>query len=484
MSTDKTAIERQNELAQRYNGLVAEFNKLSTLENRSAGQEQRLDDLERAMSKIDIERGEIREERVEALRDMARNGELTYSPNVVPSSPEARTGGRRASSSTPELDAGHRAIDLNFRSKWIPDHAAEAASALLDQGHPVERSLAARWASAAGDPAYRTAFATLLADPTRGHLLWTPAEADAFRAVAAVQSEMRAMSTTAADGGAMIPLSLDPAIMLTSAGSNNELRRLATVKTTLTNAWTGVTSAGATAEWKPEADEMADGSPTLASPSIPMFLGDSFVPYSYEVGQDAVNFLAELTEVLVDAADNLMAEAYTTGDGTTAPQGIITGAVAGGSTVTSDGTEALVAADPYKLQSALPARFSANATFQSHIAIANVFRQMETSNGALQFPELRENPAALIGKPWFENSNMDGVINPAATANNYVAVYGDVRRGFFIVDRVGSTLEIIQNLVGANQRPTGQRGAVLWFRTGSKVVIPNALRVLNVPTTE
>lgn len=77
---------------------------------------------------------------------------------------------------------------------------------------------------------------------------------------------------------------------------------------------------------------------------------------------------------------------------------------------------------------------------------------------------------------------MDGTIDAAATANAYAMIYGDVAKGFFIVDRVGSTLELIPNLIGASQRPTGQRGALLWFRTGSEVVVPQALRLLDIPT--
>ena len=78
---------------------------------------------------------------------------------------------------------------------------------------------------------------------------------------------------------------------------------------------------------------------------------------------------------------------------------------------------------------------------------------------------------------------MDGVIVTTATANNYVMIYGDVRAGFVIVDRIGSTLELIPNILGSNQRPTGQRGALLWFRTGSEVVNTAVLRLLDVPTT-
>ena len=108
---------------------------------------------------------------------------------------------------------------------------------------------------------------------------------------------------------------------------------------------------------------------------------------------------------------------------------------------------------------------------------------METSNGALKFPGMHDSPATWLGKRWYENSNMDGAINAAADANNYVLVYGDIAKAFFIVDRVGATLELIPNLVGGNQRPTGQRGAILWFRTGSEVVVPQAARLLDIPTS-
>ncbi len=383
-------------------------------------------------------------------------------------------------------DAGRRAIDAAFRSGLLPDFAAERATALIESGRESERSLASRWAAAAGSPAYRSAFAKVLSDPTRGHLLWDAREQDAYRQVAAVQSEMESrtsMSTTAGNGGYLIPLTLDPAILLTNAGSNNPLRQLATVKRTLTNSWTGITSAGATSEWKTELAQAADGAPEVASPSIDTFLGDTFVPYSFEVGMDAENFLSELTAVMTDSLDQLHATAFTTGDGVNAPQGIVTGLVGTASEINGGGVEAIIAADAFTLQNALPARFSANATWQAHIATMNAFRQFETTNGALQFPELRDNPPHLLGKEFHENSNMDGSLNAAVTENNYLAIYGDVAAGYFIVDRVGATLELIPNLMGANGRPTGERGAFLWARTGAQVVLPQALRLLDIPTT-
>ena len=89
----------------------------------------------------------------------------------------------------------------------------------------------------------------------------------------------------------------------------------------------------------------------------------------------------------------------------------------------------------------------------------------------------------LLGRSVYENSNMDGAINTGATETNYPLLYGDFAAGMVIVDRVGSTLEVVPHLFGANRLPSGQRGALLWFRTGSDVVIPNAFRLLSIPTS-
>jgi HK97 family phage major capsid protein len=83
----------------------------------------------------------------------------------------------------------------------------------------------------------------------------------------------------------------------------------------------------------------------------------------------------------------------------------------------------------------------------------------------------------LLGRAMNELSNMDGTIN--ASAENYVAVYGDFSN-FIIVDRFPPQVELIPNLFGANRRPTGQRGAFLWARVGSDSVVDNSFRVLNV----
>jgi predicted phage gp36 major capsid-like protein len=44
-------------------------------------------------------------------------------------------------------------------------------------------------------------------------------------------------------------------------------------------------------------------------------------------------------------------------------------------------------------------------------------------------------------------------------------------------------IELVPHLFGSDRRPTGQLGALLWFRTGSDVAVPQAFRLLFIPTT-
>ena len=161
-----------------------------------------------------------------------------------------------------------------------------------------------------------------------------------------------ALSPTTA-GGYIVPLSLDPAILLTNDGGINPLRQFARVEQITTNSWNGISSAGVSAEWKSENAQAADATPTLGQPTVPVFLGDADVPVSYEVEQDATNLVAELTRIMTDSAAVLQNAAFATGSGVGQPAGLITGATT--SPVSTAG--AFTAAHVYALQAALPARF-------------------------------------------------------------------------------------------------------------------------------
>jgi HK97 family phage major capsid protein len=461
------AVRRLEDIQTRMERLGAKH-RLSTTEQREFDQlAEEFEDYSGHVDRLD--------RRVKITEDI-RTGRVRTERGSVGAEDTPATGHR---------DAALRTLERAVTDERVAPAGAEMVETLLGAGSPLSQSWTARWTVATGNPAYERAFAKKLSDPENGHLTWTAEEADAWRVASMVQTEQRAMSLTDSAGGHLVPFTLDPAVTITGAGSINPLRQIARVVQTATDSWNGVTSAGVTAEWLDEATEAADAAPTLGAAPIPVHKASAWVPYSFEVGMDGANFLSELGRLLLDSYDQLTAAAYTTGSGTGQPKGIVTALAAASGTValiTPAAAETLTAPDVFAVQNALPPRFQPNASWTANLGVINTLRQLETTNGALRFPSLQETPPSLLGRMVYENSSMDATWNTAATASNYVLIYGDYGQGMVICDRIGATLETVPHVFGANQRPTGQRGALLWARTGSDVVAPQAFRMFNLST--
>ena len=239
-----------------------------------------------------------------------------------------------------------------------------------------------------------------------------------------------------------------------------------------------MTTAGVTAGFVDEAAEAGDDSPDLAQVDVPVGRAHAFVGYSIEAGSDIPNFVEEVTGLLLDAKDVLEGSAFTTGDGVAPnPQGIVTGVAAvAGSVVDVASVRLSAIEDVYTLAEDVPPRGQPMMRWMASLPIINSVRQFASGTGPSHafWADLGEGtPPLLLGKPIHENSSMTSVL----TTGSNIAVAGDFKQ-FGIVDRAGATVEPIPHLFGANRRPTGERGLYLWWRTGSKVLVPELLRVL------
>lgn len=359
----------------------------------------------------------------------------------------------------------------------MPDHARERATRAVEVDADPANKLS-RWAIATSQPAYRDAFLAWVRDPEHAGAEWSPAEREAVRQV---QTESRAMALgTGSAGGYMVPFSLDPSILISNTGSVNPMREVSRIELTATNEWRGITSAGVTASWDPEAQEVSDDSPTLANPAIFAQKAQAFVPVSIELFEDS-NIADQVAVLFLDAKAQLEATAFTTGSGTNQPKGIITALVAaGGGTVIATGTNVLAQADLYANQAALPPRWRPNARWMMNLSILNGFRQLPQATG-LNYSIISDatTPPTALGWEVRENSAMDGTLTGAAA--DYLVLSGDFAQ-FCIVDRVGMTVEFIPHLMGASGRPTGQRGFYTHWRVGSDVLIADAFRLSNYST--
>lgn len=372
-------------------------------------------------------------------------------------------------------DRARRALDTLARDKQLPgdEHAVEKVTRALDGHDGGDLDRLAAWTAATSDPAYRSAFMRLFADPEHGHREFSDAELGAFRRV---QSLSRAMSLTDSQGGFLIPFQLDPSVIISNSGSVNPIRQISRVVVATGDTWNGVSSAGVTAEWLAEAVEAADASPTLAQPSIVNHKASAFVPVSFEAFGDMADGAAEVAKLLTDAKEQLEAKAFVTGTGTGQPFGVAT-AMPAGSKVATAAADVLASGDVYALQEALPPRFQGSAQWLANLATHNQIARFETTAGARLFPEINASPPRLLRKPIHEASHLNKAGNTATAGNDNVMVYGDWSH-WVITDRIGTSIELVQNLFGANRRPTGQRGWLMWSRVGADAVVDAAFRLL------
>jgi HK97 family phage major capsid protein len=395
---------------------------------------------------------------------------------VSPAEPEARSqfgAGRRARGRSDGFTG--QALDVNERAATVPDASREKMAVALENDSDPSGRLA-RYVIAVGDPEYASCFRKWLRDPLSGHMEWTPQERTAY---AHAQAEARAMNLgTTTAGGFLVSYELDPQVLISGVGSINPMRDIARVELTTHNVLKVVTSAGVTASWDAEASEVSDDSPVLAQPSIECHAGRAFAPVSFELFEDSPDLAEQLQGLFVDAKDQLEAAAFTTGSGTGQAKGVITAVAAvAGSVVTSAGS-AIALADVVANQNALPPRWRPRAQFMANLSIINAARQLPAGSGLTSsLVDDSGTPPKMLGWNVNENSLMDGTI-AAGTTDDFVLLSGDFGQ-YVIADRVGTTIEFVPHLFGANGRPTGQRGFLLWFRTGGDVVIPDAFRLTN-----
>ena len=339
------------------------------------------------------------------------------------------------------------------------DGANEVLRKLEKMGEQFGTSFARQLLST-GSPEYLAAFQSYLNDPT------------------GYQSRA-ALSLTAANGGYLVPFTLDPTIILTNNGVVNPYRENAQIKTTTTNDWNGVTSAGVTAEWTAEGIEAADATPTVGPLKITPQKADAYLFGSYEVLGDS-DFASQMPALLADAKDRLEESAFAVGTGTLQPKGIVP---AGTVVAAAAGTAATgpTAASVYTLQASLPARWrgpAARNVWLANLTTINALRNVPKFSGSTQsIVDDSGSVPTLLGKPLLESTSITG----AFANGNKVLVYADMRQ-YYIVDRVGMSVVYDPIVLGANRRPTGQGAWYAFWRVGADVSTSAAVRVLSLTT--
>jgi HK97 family phage major capsid protein len=382
---------------------------------------------------------------------------------------EMRTFGRQPEEVRSELNA--RALSALERVRGTSDEIRQAGTQILERQDDQEGTIA-KLILATTSPAYIRAFAKEAR--FEGNMLTAEEQA----AVANTRSLMRAMSLTGSGGGYLIPFQLDPTVIVTANGSNNDIRRVARQVVATGTTWNGVSAGLVSWSWDAEATEVSDDSPTFAQPSVQTYTARGFVPISIEAAADEQNVASTVGELLAGGRDVLEAAAFINGTGTAQPWGIVAALTGTASEIASTTADTLAVGDIYSLWGTLPTRYRRNANWLANTLIYNRIRQFDTAGGSALWTTIGNGqvPDLLGGSP-LESEDMTGVIT--GSANNRIAVVGDFSN-YVIADRIGLTVEFIPHLFGTtNGRPKGQRGWFAYYRTGADSVNDAAFRMLN-----
>lgn len=426
---------------------------------------------------------EVERQRVAAARERIRSAiDDGHVEDGAPTSENAPAPTRTRTAQSPQDKARSDALRaVEQHSKVLSSEAGERIERIIRSdavGHDAE------YLRLVSSEDYERAFSKVTFDPINGRNLLTQDESRALSEVNRI-SRIRSLSAfgnAGADGGLAVPFTLDPTVLLTSDGQINPLRQLATVRTISgSNTLQLLTSEGVEAHYGAEASEVSDDSPSFDQPEVTVERATAFIPFSFELGGpsgaggDWADLLGQLRILIADAKDALEADAFLNGAGhaSVEPEGLLTGATETVDTAANSGDVA--PDDLYKVQESLPARFTPGASWLSTLATANQVRRAYEDTPGQAVSIISEDYSRVLGKPFYELTEVPG---DGLTAGDPIAIYGNIQRAFQIVDRVGLSLSVVPHLFGDNKRPTGQSGLLAFWRNSSKVVVPNAVRVL------
>jgi len=360
----------------------------------------------------------------------------------------------------------------NKRGMLLPERAEEATRKCA--GDPM----IARHALLTGHDEYVEAFRAYVNDP----------QGDGLRMA------QRSLTLGTASGGYLLPYVLDPTIVITSDGSVNPYRAMAEIKTTTSNAWQGVNSAGVNMGWLDEGGTASDNTPGTGQIQVFVKKAAAWVIGSFESVGDT-NFADQLPRLLADSKDILEEAAFARGTGGTGnsgqPLGVLNAlgtaqrVLAGGSglaafTFGTAGVNGGGLGDLMALNSALGPRFrmSPSVGWVATITNINRIRTLDQYGGAGFWVNLGQGtPPALMEKQIRESPSLTQTPGTGTALAAASAVFGDWSK-FYVVDRIGSTMlfdPLIKNAGTANM-PSGNQGWFYYWRTGSGVATPNAFR--------
>ena len=199
--------------------------------------------------------------------------------------------------------------------------------------------------------------------------------------------------------------------------------------------------------------------------------------------QDLEDAVFNLEQEILDNCTEQFAKAegtaFVSGTAVGQPEGILTNANITADAQTSSASGNLTATGLLTIWQNLKTVYVKNATWLLNRASIGQIRALVDGQGRFLWePGLADGtPPNLLGSPYVEVPDLPNT--PTSSGTTYPVVYGNIKRGYLIVDRINVVVRRLQE----KYAESGQIAYLVRKRVGGQVVLPEAIRKLGAVHT-
>jgi len=276
---------------------------------------------------------------------------------------------------------------------------------------------------------------------------------------------------TDSEGGYLVPDGFERTLV-EALKEENIFRRLANVITTASgDRKIPVVASKGTASWIDEEGAIPESDDSFGQVSIGAYKLGTMIKVSEELLNDSVFRLEPyISTEFSRRIGNKEEEAFFTGDGSGKPTGIL--AATGGAQlgVTTAGSTAITLDEVLDLFYSLKAPYRNKSVFIMNDSTVKVIRKLKDGQGQyLWQPSIQAGtPDTILNRPLYTSSYV-----PAIAAGAKTIAFGDFSY-YWVADRQGRVFKRLNELFAV----TGQVGFVATQRVDGKLILPEAIKVL------
>ena len=276
---------------------------------------------------------------------------------------------------------------------------------------------------------------------------------------------------TDSEGGYLVPDEFERTLV-EALEEQNIFRSLAhVIQTSSGDRKIPVVASKGTASWVDEEGTIPESDDAFSQVSIGAYKLGTMIKVSEELLADSVFDLESyISREFARRIGNKEEEAFFTGDGSGKPLGVLAATGGAQTGVTAASATAITADELMDLYYSLRAPYRKSSVFLMNDSTVKAVRKLKDANGQyLWQPSLSAGtPDTLMGRPVYTSAYM-----PALAAGAKGVLFGDLSY-YWVSDRQGRSFKRLGELYA----PTGQVGFLATQRVDGRLILPEAVKIL------